>query len=979
MSPAHSSSTLQVGHGSSAFWPREPPIPFLPVHVHPTAVTVPATVNPTALYNAEPAPMGIGDFGVGQSGHPYTYNTTEFLGNFSWKTLTIDDSGNTEFTDQLNVVLQFTQGATTYAYWIQDVAFMDSSTGDLGFENNIWNFSSPSYCLSNSDLSGNGTVYPVSGCEGYYAVSPTTQPGGSLTMPSPGDFSLLVRSYTAAGGLPGVAFEYWDGVTSYEVTYDNVVWPWATAVTSDRGFYVDGNATAPSGNFYDAELTLGGPGGGAATIAQSTTDASSRLFYWNGHNLEAPRAVWNFGSDTAEAISNVQSIFSHDPDGIPVTTQLNGTARNATPARAFDQSRVGKLAITAPSISSGSVSVNGTPWVFLNGAATVTLVPGEYAVWVNSSSQHNDLGECEIVAGATTAIALPGSCSPVVDTPTGSPSGVDLGQSVVFQATLASPGTGGDTFSWGSLSADLGCAASTTDTISCNPSVVGTYPVNVSVRDSGGQSNSSGILEFTVSSDPVVATPGASPTSVETGELVSFTVSPSGGSGGFQYTWIGLPTPCIQTATSSPQCHPGSSGGYSVSVEVVDSNKYAVTSGTRSFTVSVGPMVTQPIATPNDQLDLGGHVNFSVTATEGDGLYTYAWVSLPAGCSSSDSSTLLDCTPTAVGVSHISVRVTDGVGGAATSSSLTFTVYGVLHVGSLTASPAEIDLGENVSFAVHGVSGGTGNYSYLWTGLPEGCNVGIPGTIDCEPGATGTYLLNATVHDSGGGHETVSTELRVLEDPTLTSIAPTRTSVDVGQAVTFAAEGVSGGSGTYTFTWTGLPPGCLGLNASDVSCTPLVAGTSRMNLTLMDTNNASVVVAETYVVYSIPIVLVPTVSATSLTTGQPFELTAYATGGSGGTTYSWVGLPTGCASLDASSLNCTPSVSGTFSVKVTVRDSNGGNSTSSPLVLKIGSPPGGPVPLDDYLIVGVVALVVAVLAAVVYSRRRGRGPSRGGQ
>src|SRR5208282_425737 len=119
----------------------------------------------------------------------------------------------------------------------------------------------------------------------------------------------------------------WDGVTSYEVTYDNVVWPWAHSVTFDHGFYVDGNATAPSGNFYDAELSIGGPGGGSATIAQSVTNIGSRLFLWNGHNLEAPRSVWNFGADTAEAISNVQSFFTHDPDGTPHTTQLNGTAR----------------------------------------------------------------------------------------------------------------------------------------------------------------------------------------------------------------------------------------------------------------------------------------------------------------------------------------------------------------------------------------------------------------------------------------------------------------------------------------------------------------------------------------------------------------------------------------------------------------------------------------------------------------------------
>ena len=53
----------------------------------------------------------------------------------------------------------------------------------------------------------------------------------------------------------------------------------------------------------------------------------------------------------------MQSFFSHDSGGTPLTTQLNGTARNATPAQVYDQGRVGELAISAPALASGSVSV----------------------------------------------------------------------------------------------------------------------------------------------------------------------------------------------------------------------------------------------------------------------------------------------------------------------------------------------------------------------------------------------------------------------------------------------------------------------------------------------------------------------------------------------------------------------------------------------------------------------------------------------
>src|SRR5208282_3026080 len=219
--PTAASPVLVPTPSNSHLWPNPP------VHVRPIGIGIQNSVTPTALYSSEPAPMGIGDFGIGLDDSAYSYSTTQFLGNFSWQKLTLSGSGGTSFSDQLNVVLQFEQGGTTYAYWIQDVAFMDSASGELSFENNIWNFSDNSECLSNSGVSGNGTVYAYSGCVGYYAVGSTTQPGASRVMPSPGNFQLLVRSYLSSGGVPEVAFEYRDGVTSWYVTYENVVWPWA--------------------------------------------------------------------------------------------------------------------------------------------------------------------------------------------------------------------------------------------------------------------------------------------------------------------------------------------------------------------------------------------------------------------------------------------------------------------------------------------------------------------------------------------------------------------------------------------------------------------------------------------------------------------------------------------------------------------------------------------------------------------------------
>ena len=80
-----------------------------------------ATVNPTGGYTAEPAPMGIADFGIGHNGNPYSYNSSEFLGNFTWQSLDLQKGGVSEFSIQLNVVLEFVQHGTMDLYWVQDV------------------------------------------------------------------------------------------------------------------------------------------------------------------------------------------------------------------------------------------------------------------------------------------------------------------------------------------------------------------------------------------------------------------------------------------------------------------------------------------------------------------------------------------------------------------------------------------------------------------------------------------------------------------------------------------------------------------------------------------------------------------------------------------------------------------------------------------------------------------------------------------
>ncbi len=955
--------------GSSAH--RSEPPAFPPVHVHPLALNGPDAVNPNAYYSSEPAPMGIGDFGIGAGGNPYTYNTSEFLGNFSWQTLNLSESGTTQFSDQLNVVLQFVQNGVTYAYWIQDVAFMDSATNALTFENNIWNFTSN--CLNNSAVSGNGTVYPYSGCQGYYAVGATTQPGASLTMPSPGDFALLVRSYETGTGLPEVAFEYWDGVTSYYVTYDNVVFPWASGLSSDNNFVVDGFQYNPLGLFYDAELTIGGPGSASATQAQSSTHATSRLLYFNGHNFEAPPAVWNFGSNTAEAVSNIQSIFSNDNAGLPLTVQLNGTTRNATPAQAYGQNQVGELAISAPGVPDGTVSASSDRWSFVGGSATLTLIPGTYPVWVNSTSTNYDLGLCTVTAGVTTSVSVASGCRPVVSTPTATPTTVDVGQSATFQSTLLGAGSGGDTYVWDTSPAGLGCLPSSSLTLSCTPAAAGVYLVNLTATDSRGQSSTSGTLQFTVSLDPSVGTPSPSSTQVETGGTVSFAATPSGGAQPYSFQWHGLPTPCSQTATSDPSCTPSMAGSYSINVTVTDVNHFAVTSPTLSFTVREGPSVSTPTSAPVGSVDLGQAEAFSTSATGGSGGYTYTWSGLPAGCPSVSSDTLR-CTPTSVGVYSISVSVIDSLGGTSTSGTLVFTVHSDPTIGTLTVSPKTIDLGQTFHFALSGPStGGAGSYRYVWIELPPGCASNDSTTITCTPIAAVVGEATVTVYDADNGSNSTSVPWVIYIRPYLSGVTASPTSLDVGQLLTLSAVQLPGGSGIYTYVWTDLPTGCVSVNHASIECTPVQSGVFEIGLNLTDSNGLSSSRAITVHVDSDPMVSTPAAMPGSVHPGQSVTFSVNGSGGSGNLTYSWIGLPPGCASANTSSITCRPTAVGSYEVSVNLTDSNGFRVHSGSLSYAVTSSPTlGLTPLEEYTLLAEITAIALIVVAVVWIRRSRR-------
>jgi len=249
----------------------------------------------------------------------------------------------------------------------------------------------------------------------------------------------------------------------------------------------------------------------------------------------------------------------------------------------------------------------------------------------------------------------------------------------------------------------------------------------------------------------------------------------------------------------------------------------------------------------------------------------------------------------------------------------------------------------------------------------------------CSRGVPGTYLVTLSVTDSAGASVSSWTTLTISDDPATGAPSAIPAAVDVGQS-TVLNVGVTGGSGAYTFAWSGLPPGCESEDAAAIVCAPTVPGTSAINVTVSDGNDLEVV-SPTIVLTVAPALGTPTVtaSATSVNPGTIVTFTAAVSGGSGGDSYVWGGLPSGCASVNAASVSCTPNstVGSPFVVTVTVIDSNGASVTGVSSAVSVTAK--GAAGTDwlglSALALGAVAVALAG-ASLLRSRPRGGGGRR---
>jgi hypothetical protein len=105
----------------------------------------------------------------------------------------------------------------------------------------------------------------------------------------------------------------------------------------------------------------------------------------------------------------------------------------------------------------------------------------------------------------------------------------------------------------------------------CNNCQGGSYPYTT---------DSNSVTHLTIDA------PVATPTSVQTGSTIQFSISVTGGTSPYAFDWTGLPAGCSSSSTAQLSCRPTSPGTYNVAVTVTDSRGSTLTSLSVTVTVT---------------------------------------------------------------------------------------------------------------------------------------------------------------------------------------------------------------------------------------------------------------------------------------------------------------------------------------------------------------------------------------------------------
>ena len=552
-------------------------------------------------------------------------------------------------------------------------------------------------------------------------------------------------------------------------------------------------------------------------------------------------------------------VINPKPSILTPTALTTATVNFAYPATAVTGTGgTGALTFSVSGLPNGmnltSNSIGGIP---LTNAAT------PYSVVITATDSLGATGTSTLSLAVNTALTITGPATLPVGIP-----------SVAYTATTitGTGGAGSAAFRWSATGLPTGMSiAQLTGIISGTPANNTGNPYSVVVTLTDGLVSTTKTYTLVINPPLSITGPATLPGGTANNGYPSTTVAATGGSGSYTFSATGLPAGLSISTAGTISGTPATAAGSPYSVVVTVTDSLSITA-TKSYTlvVSALPLQITTLPIPTAVLNLP-YPTFFFDAVGGQGNFTFSATGLPPGLTVS-SAGQISGTPTSTAGSPYSVVITvKDAGGTSVSRTYSLVVSGVLTI----TSPSGASLPAGALNSVYGVvtvtsGGGVAPYTWAATGLPAGLAIGaasgqISGTPTSSAGSPFTVVV--TVTDATNTKASKTYTLAV--NAPLTVAGPgSLPAGQVGVAYPSTLITATGGSGTYTYSASGLPSG-LSINPAigAITGTPTTSLGTPFAVVITVTDSAGNSTTQTYALaISAAPVAIPTITSVSTAT-----------------------------------------------------------------------------------------------------------------